>query len=146
MSTNEEDLYLQSYPFTTAAAIIGSVDRKVIVNLWDGRTLVGVLRTFDQFGNLVIHDGVERIYLLDKKQYAESEKPRTYLIRGENVVMMVELDIDMEDESLSELTRIDYDSAKKTWKKRCQDSLDKNTEDSTILHDNGMFSAACALY
>lgn len=107
---------------------------------------MGVLRTFDQFGNLVIHDGVERIYLLDKKQYAESEKPRTYLIRGENVVMMVELDIDREDESLSELTRIDYDSAKKTWKKRCQDSLDKNTEDSTILHDNGMFSAACALY
>ncbi|VEU19520.1 DEKNAAC100764 [Brettanomyces naardenensis] len=145
-NTSEEDLYLQSYAFTTAAAIIGSVDRKVIVTLWDGRTLVGVLRTFDQFANLVIHDGVERIYLLDKKQYAESSKPQTYLIRGENVVMMGELDIDKEDEPLEGLERIEFKDAQKIWKSRCQEAIDKNTEESTIFHDNGIFGAACTLY
>lgn len=146
MDTSVEDLYLQSYPFTTAAALIGSVDRKVIVNLWDGRTLVGVLRTFDQFGNLVLHDGVERIYLLDKKQWAESERPQVYLIRGENVVMMSELVIDDEDASLDQYERIAYPVALKAWKQRCQDTLDKSSKETTLLHDNGIFGAACALY
>lgn len=146
MSLNEEDLYLQSYAITTAAAIIGSVDRKVIVTLWDGRNLVGVLRTFDQFGNLVIHDGIERIYLTDKKQFAESSTPRTYLIRGENVITMAELDIDKEDEPMSHLEQIDFETAKKIWKSRCQEVLDKNAEETNIMHENGMFGAACTLY
>ncbi|QPG76848.1 hypothetical protein FOA43_004242 [Brettanomyces nanus] len=145
-NTTPEDLYLQSYPFTTAAAIIGSVDRKIIVTLWDGRTLVGVLRTFDQFGNLVIHDGVERIYLLDKKQYAQSTKLQTYLIRGENVVMMAEMDIDKEDESLAQLTQVDFVDAQKVWKSRCQSALDRNSVESVVFHDNGIFGAACTLY
>ncbi|KAK6874922.1 Sm-like protein LSm1 [Candida tropicalis] len=49
---NVEDLYLESYAFTTAAAIVGAVDRKIFVLLRDGRNLFGILRTFDQFANL----------------------------------------------------------------------------------------------
>lgn len=51
-SDNREDLYLESYAFTTAAAIVGSVDRKMFVLMRDGRNLFGILRTFDQFGML----------------------------------------------------------------------------------------------
>ncbi|KAM9915713.1 hypothetical protein OXX80_013886, partial [Metschnikowia pulcherrima] len=48
-SSNAEELYLESYAFTTAAAIVGSVDRKIFVSLRDGRSVFGILRTFDQF-------------------------------------------------------------------------------------------------
>ncbi|GMM31680.1 Lsm1 protein [Martiniozyma asiatica (nom. inval.)] len=116
MSNNQnEDLYLQSYPFTTAAAIIGSVDRKVFLTLYDGRTILGVLRTFDQFGNLVIHDGIERLYFPESKEYSESLQPEIYFLRGENLVMMGEIDIDGEDETLLGWKRIDWDLGSKKW-------------------------------
>ena len=63
---NVEDLYLESYAFTTAAAIVGAVDRKIFVLLRDGRNLFGILRTFDQFANLVLQDTFERIYLQEE--------------------------------------------------------------------------------
>ena len=71
---NVEDLYLESYAFTTAAAIVGSVDRKIFVLLKDGRNLFGILRTFDQFANLVLQDTLERIYFGE-----EGEAPTRFL-------------------------------------------------------------------
>lgn len=115
MSQNSEDLYLQSYPFTTAAAIIGAVDRKVFLMLYDGRCVVGVLRSFDQFGNLVIHDAQERLYYPDTKEYAVSPQESVMLLRGENLVIMGELDIDKEDDLLSNWTLIDYAIAMDRW-------------------------------
>jgi len=78
LSENVAELYLESFSFTTAAAIIGYVDSKfhgcfffslffliilskilisnfiiigkVCVTMTDGRQLFGVLRTFDQYG------------------------------------------------------------------------------------------------
>lgn len=116
MSQNSEDLYLQSYPFTTAAAIIGSVDRKVFLVLYDGRCIVGVLRSFDHFGNLIIHDAQERFYYPENKEYAVSDKENVMLIRGENLVLMGELDIDKEDDLLNNWTKIkDFQIALDKW-------------------------------
>ncbi|ODV68012.1 Sm-like ribonucleo protein [Hyphopichia burtonii NRRL Y-1933] len=117
MGSNAEDLYLESYAFTTAAAIVGSVDRKVYVLLRDGRNLFGILRTFDQFANLVLQDTIERIYLNDSQ--VESKEPNrfgeayrgVFLVRGENVVMLGELDIDQEDDHLESLQQIPFEEA-----------------------------------
>lgn len=114
MAPNVEDLYLESYAFTTAAAIVGSVDRKIFVLLRDGRNLFGILRTFDQFANLVLQDTFERIYLKE-----EGEVPArfgeiyrgVFMVRGENVVMMGELDIDKEDDHLEKLQQISFEQA-----------------------------------
>lgn len=115
-SSNAEDLYLESYAFTTAAAIVGSVDRKVYVLLRDGRHLFGILRTFDQFANLVLQDTIERIYLEgEPKKFAEAYRG-VFMIRGENVVMLGELDIDREDEHLYALQQIPYEIAESEWK------------------------------
>lgn len=46
----EDPNLLPSQAFTTASALLESVDRKVVVSLRDGRKLFGVLRSFDQFG------------------------------------------------------------------------------------------------
>ncbi|RLV91577.1 Sm-like protein LSm1 [Spathaspora sp. JA1] len=110
LAPNVEDLYLESYAFTTAAALVGSVDRKIFVLLRDGRNLFGILRTFDQFANLVVQDTYERIYLEDQKKFAEVYRG-VFMVRGENVVMMGELDIDREDDHLELMEQIDYKEA-----------------------------------
>ncbi|KAK0506131.1 Sm-like ribonucleoprotein [Armillaria luteobubalina] len=90
-------------PFTTSGALVDCVDRKMLVILRDGRKLQGVLRSYDQFANLVLEDTVERIY----HGNAFAEFPRgLFLIRGENVVLLGEIDLDKEDEV--PLRQVDY--------------------------------------
>jgi len=82
-------------PFTTSGSLVDCVDKKMLVVLRDGRKLFGVLRSYDQFANLVLEDTVERIYY--GTEYAESRKG-VFLIRGENVVLLGETDLEFEDE------------------------------------------------
>ena len=114
-------------PFTTSGQLIDCVDsqflfkiilicivnqfvEKMLVALRDGRKIIGVLRTFDQFGqncfqflvlsylliiyaaNLVLNDSVERIHV--DNEYADIPRG-LFLIRGENVVLMGEVVSDM---------------------------------------------------
>ncbi|GJJ74889.1 U6 snRNA-associated Sm-like protein LSm1 [Entomortierella parvispora] len=82
--------------FTTSTSLVDSVDKKLLVVLRDGRKLIGILRSFDQFANLVLQDTIERIYVGD----AYGDIPRgIFIIRGENVVLLGEIDLDKEDES-----------------------------------------------
>lgn len=67
----------------------------MLVVLRDGRKLQGVLRSYDQFANLVLEDTVERIYFRDL--FAETWRG-LFLIRGENVVLLGEVDLDQEDD------------------------------------------------
>ncbi|KAF9015208.1 hypothetical protein BDQ17DRAFT_1385990 [Cyathus striatus] len=75
-------------PFTTSGSLVDCVDRKMLVILRDGRKLHGVLRSYDQFANLVLEDTVERIY--HGNAYAENWHG-LFLIRGENVVLLGEI-------------------------------------------------------
>lgn len=134
---SQEDIYLQSYPFTTAAAIIGFVDRKVNAVLIDGRAVMGVLRTFDQFGNLVIHDGIERIYCPETKQYAESTHPQIYVIRGENLLMLGDLDIDTEDTAIKGWERLDYVDTYNKRRKLIEEAKAKCTQETKKLGEVG---------
>jgi len=67
----------------------------MLVILRDGRRLHGVLRSYDQFANLVLEDTVERIY--HENLFAEHWHG-LFLIRGENVVLIGEIDLDLEDD------------------------------------------------
>jgi len=69
--------------------------------LRDGRTLIGLLRSIDQFANLVLHRTVERIHV--GKQYGDISRG-IFLIRGENVVLLGE--VDLEKESKVGLTQV----------------------------------------
>ncbi|KAI9301702.1 hypothetical protein BJ944DRAFT_271074 [Cunninghamella echinulata] len=80
--------------FTTSTGLIDSVDKKLMVVLRDGRKLIGTLRSFDQFANLVLQDTIERIYVGN----CYGDIPRgIFLIRGENVVLLGEIDQDKEE-------------------------------------------------
>lgn len=101
------DNFLTNVPFTTSGALVDIVDKKILVSLRDGRSLIGVLRSYDQFANLVLQDAIERIHVGVGKeeerktgQYADIWRG-IYLIRGENVVLLGEVDLDREDEAIS---------------------------------------------
>ncbi|EJP65382.1 LSM domain-containing protein [Beauveria bassiana ARSEF 2860] len=113
--------------FTTAAQLLDLTDRlwcaiaeKLMVVLRDGRKLVGVLRSWDQFANIVLQSTTERIFALQPPsppptEAADSETtaaatatttPRglyadifhgIFLVRGENVLLLGEMDLDRDD-------------------------------------------------
>ncbi|EMF17065.1 Sm-like ribonucleo protein [Sphaerulina musiva SO2202] len=80
--------------FTTAAQLLDLTDKKLMVALRDGRKLIGVLRSWDQFGNLVLQDTVERLFV--HHLYADIERG-LFLVRGENVLLLGEIDLDKDD-------------------------------------------------
>lgn len=57
--------------------------------LRDGRHIVGRLSSYDQYGSLVLEGSSERIFAAGK--YADKEMG-LYLVRGENLVLLCEID------------------------------------------------------
>ena len=73
-----------------AKALIEELDHKQLVVLRDGRKIVGLFRSCDQFANLVLQNPYERIIV--GKQYCDLPLGAIYLVRGENVVLMGRID------------------------------------------------------
>eukprot|EP00927_Polykrikos_kofoidii_P059321 TRINITY_DN54500_c0_g1_i1.p1 TRINITY_DN54500_c0_g1~~TRINITY_DN54500_c0_g1_i1.p1 ORF type:complete len:139 (-),score=33.17 TRINITY_DN54500_c0_g1_i1:261-677(-) len=84
-----------------ASNLEDSIDKKLLVMMRDGRTLVGWLRTFDQFANLLLEHVVERHILQEEKLFADVYLG-TMLIRGENVCLFGEIDPELADGPLRE--------------------------------------------
>lgn len=61
---------------------------KMIVVLRDGRTLIGILRSVDQFANLVLHRTIERIHV--GREYGDIPRG-VFIVRGENVALLGEI-------------------------------------------------------
>ncbi|TDZ34695.1 U6 snRNA-associated Sm-like protein LSm1 [Colletotrichum sidae] len=92
--------------FTTAAQLLDLTDKKLMVALRDGRKLIGVLRSWDQFANLVLQDTVERVFAHPDPEanppreaglYADIKRG-IFLVRGENVLLLGEIDLDKDDD------------------------------------------------
>ncbi|XP_020547898.1 sm-like protein LSM1B isoform X2 [Sesamum indicum] len=66
----------------------------LLVLLRDGRKLLGTLRSFDQFANAVLEGACERVIV--GELYCDIPLG-LYVIRGENVVLIGELDSDKEE-------------------------------------------------
>jgi U6 snRNA-associated Sm-like protein LSm1 len=75
------------------ASLVEDLDKKLLVVLRDGRNFVGILRSFDQFANMVLQNTVERIFV--GNQYCE--KPLgLFIIRGDNVLLFGQIDPEKE--------------------------------------------------
>ena len=130
--------------FTTAAQLLDLTDKKLLLVMRDGRKLLGVLRSWDQFANLVLTSTVERYFATTtatapsshnlnstsstsssqsssspseppsnnhttahptqhkspKQRHLYCDVPRgTYLVRGENVLLLGEVDLDRDDDA-----------------------------------------------
>lgn len=77
-----------------STSLASYLDRKLLVLLRDGRKLLGVLRSFDQFANAVLEGACERVIVGDL--YCDIPLG-LYVIRGENVVLIGELDLEKEE-------------------------------------------------
>lgn len=90
-----EDHSPPTQKYTTAGLLLEFVDKKVSLTQRDGATLVGILRSFDQFGSFVLQDAVEKIYC--DNLYGEKHVG-VLLVRGDIVAMLGEFDLDKEAE------------------------------------------------
>ncbi|KAK7860810.1 sm-like protein LSM1B [Quercus suber] len=82
-----EDIYLPT-------SLASYLDKKVVLQLRDNRKLIGVLRSFDQFANVVMEGAYERNIVGDL--YCDMQLG-LYVVRGENVVLTGELDLEREE-------------------------------------------------
>lgn len=73
---------------SAAASLVEDLDKRLLVILRDGRQYIGILRTFDQFSNIVLDETVERVVV--ERSFADVPLG-LYIVRGENVVLMGEL-------------------------------------------------------
>ncbi|KAK2461886.1 hypothetical protein APHAL10511_006349 [Amanita phalloides] len=122
-------------PFTTSGSLVDCVDRKMLVILRDGRKLHGVLRSYDQFANLVLEDTYERIYY--GNTFAESWRG-LFLIRGENVVLLGEIDLDTEDDL--PLRQVDYHILESHCEMDAERKRDRDEIKAQVLYDQKGFS------
>ncbi|MBA0564572.1 hypothetical protein Golob_009503, partial [Gossypium lobatum] len=67
---------------------------KLVVLLGDGRHLLGLLRSFDQFASIVLEGACERVIVGDL--YCDIPLGLN-IIRGENVVLIGEMDMEKEE-------------------------------------------------
>ena len=79
------------------------LDKEVTVLIKDGKYVSGILRSFDQFYNITIEDGTERIFL--DKEYSE-KNVGLYVIRGENIVLISNNQLGFENYKKTSLTTI----------------------------------------
>jgi U6 snRNA-associated Sm-like protein LSm1 len=85
------------------ASLIEDVDKQLMVILRDGKTLIGYLRSIDQYANLLLSNTIERIYVGNKY----GDIPRgVNIIRGENVVLIGEVDFSLPMKV--DMVKIDY--------------------------------------
>ncbi|KAI9093774.1 hypothetical protein DFS34DRAFT_630290 [Phlyctochytrium arcticum] len=117
-----------------SASLVDCVDKKLLVILRDGRNLVGWLRSYDQFANLVLQDTVERTHVGDT--YAEVYRG-IFLIRGENVVLLGEINKEKEAAVMSSLRQGPAEDVKEMHKKEIEKRKRKNRVRAKVLHDRG---------
>jgi U6 snRNA-associated Sm-like protein LSm1 len=92
-TTNDESEILTSSNYLPGtASLIEYIDKQLMIILRDGKKLIGYLRSIDQYANLLLSSTFERIYVNNK--YADIQRG-VYIVRGENVVLLGEVDFNM---------------------------------------------------
>ncbi|KAG8531105.1 uncharacterized protein KY384_004462 [Bacidia gigantensis] len=104
--------------FTTAAQLLDLTDKKLVLVLRDGRKITGILRSWDQFANLVLSESQERIYA--RTVYAVVPRG-IFLVRGENVLLLGEIDLDKDDHVPESYRQVSEDEAKESQKQEQED-------------------------
>lgn len=137
MSTQPLRNYLPGF-----ASLLEQIDKRVLVLLRDGRSLFGILRSIDQFANLVLHLTVERIYI--GNEYGEIDRG-VFLIRGENVVLCGEIDEQAEEEHLPNFTKAPIEEILANQARELEEKSNRDKLKIQALQERGMLMHADAL-
>ncbi|XP_033254118.1 U6 snRNA-associated Sm-like protein LSm1 [Drosophila miranda] len=120
-------------PLAGTAHLLEEVDKKLMVLLRDGRTLIGYLRSVDQFANLVLQRTIERIHV--GNQYGDIPRG-VFIIRGENVVLLGEIDREMEQKL--PLKEISVDEILDAQRREQEQRQEKHRLVSKALKERGL--------
>eukprot|EP00547_Thalassionema_nitzschioides_P014290 CAMPEP_0194235660 /NCGR_PEP_ID=MMETSP0158-20130606/3093_1 /TAXON_ID=33649 /ORGANISM="Thalassionema nitzschioides, Strain L26-B" /LENGTH=151 /DNA_ID=CAMNT_0038969185 /DNA_START=7 /DNA_END=462 /DNA_ORIENTATION=- len=72
-----------------SASLVEELDKQLMIVLRDGRHLVGKLRSFDQFSNMVMEDASERhMCCKDGVSYYCDVPLGLYVVRGDSMVLL----------------------------------------------------------
>jgi len=91
-----------------SSSLVEELDQRIMIVLRDGRHLVGNLRTFDQYSNMVLDDALERSFHSTDKKNSDDEKHITYftdvplgmyIVRGDSIVLLGQVGSEEEEES-----------------------------------------------
>lgn len=115
------------------ASLLEEVDKRLLVVLRDGRTLIGFLRSIDQFANLVLHRTIERIHV--GQEYGDIPKG-IYVIRGENVVLLGE--ITQEKENNLPLKRVSIDDILEAQRREQESKQEHDKLLAKALRERGL--------
>ena len=92
---------VDAWQVSAGASLVEELDKKILVVLRDGSKIIGFLRSFDQFANIVLENAAERIIV--GSSYSDIPLG-LYIVRGENVVLMGEIDETIETDGLTEVS------------------------------------------
>ncbi|VDP27378.1 unnamed protein product [Soboliphyme baturini] len=76
------------------SALDSFLNKMISVITGDGRNIVGVMKGFDQTVNVILEDSCERVF--SSQQGIEQVPLGLYIIRGENVAVIGEIDEDID--------------------------------------------------
>jgi U6 snRNA-associated Sm-like protein LSm1 len=82
-----------------AASLLEELDKRIMIILLDGQHIIGTLRSFDHFTNMILENACERVIMGNK--YADVPLG-LYIVRGDNVMMLGTVDEAKEEESIME--------------------------------------------
>uniref|UniRef100_A0A0K8TPD1 U6 snRNA-associated Sm-like protein LSm1 n=1 Tax=Tabanus bromius TaxID=304241 RepID=A0A0K8TPD1_TABBR len=120
-------------PLAGTANLLDEVDKKLMVLLRDGRSLIGYLRSVDQFANLVLHRTIERIHV--GNEYGDIPRG-VFIIRGENVVLLGE--IDREKETKLPLKEVSVEEILDAQRREQEQRHEKHRLISKALKERGL--------
>eukprot|EP00823_Brevimastigomonas_motovehiculus_P006710 TRINITY_DN560_c0_g1_i1.p1 TRINITY_DN560_c0_g1~~TRINITY_DN560_c0_g1_i1.p1 ORF type:complete len:137 (-),score=27.09 TRINITY_DN560_c0_g1_i1:392-802(-) len=93
------------------SSLIDLLDKKLLLCLRDGRTFMGIFRTFDQFSNVLLEKTIER-KIFKTEMYADCPVG-VFMVRGENIVLIGEVDEKKDAESIKSMKKVSEETIKK---------------------------------
>eukprot|EP00871_Galdieria_phlegrea_P003042 jgi/Galph1/3739/GphlegSOOS_G2441.1 len=110
--SNLESPWIEGIPgcgIPAAGSLVEHIDRRILILQRDGRYIHGFLRTYDQYANLVLENAFERFVF--NQTYCD-EPLGIFIIRGENVALLGEIDRELERQWLSTLEQCSLEKTK----------------------------------
>ncbi|KAK3173008.1 hypothetical protein OEA41_006336 [Lepraria neglecta] len=124
----------QELAWLTEASTVRTSTEKLVLVLRDGRKLIGVLRSWDQFANLVLQDTIERTFVQDV--YSDIVRG-IYLVRGENVLLLGEIDLDKDDYIPEQFRKVSAEEAHAMKVKEAKEKQHTDKAKAKKLHSLG---------
>ncbi|XP_012215300.1 U6 snRNA-associated Sm-like protein LSm1 [Linepithema humile] len=114
------------------ASLLEELEKKLMVLLRDGRTLIGYLKSVDQFANIVLQSTIERIHV--GEEYGDIPRG-IFIVRGENVVLLGE--IDREKEKVLPLKKVTVDEILDAQRREQESKQEQKKRMNKALKERG---------